>query len=170
MMRQQILHALPLNILAEKVPLANKDGENSLKSQAVVWFENLPDLILHYPAKHKATSTLSWHDGALPHGRLLVKIGGDHGGGSLKLSFQLGNVTHPNSIKSTNPFLVAAAKDSASNVATSLLPYSRQIASLQELTAENKSTQVTFFVAMGSSARCMVFLGQAAFILASSVT
>ena len=55
--------------------------------------------------------------------------------------------------------------DSASNVATSLLPYSRQIASLQELTSENKSTQVTFFVTMGSSARYMVFLGQAALSL-----
>ena len=117
-MRQQILDALPFDILLK----------------TVVRFENLPDLILHYLAKHKAASTLSWHDGALLHDCLLVKIGGDHGGGSLKFSFQLGNVAHPNSIKNTVPFLVAAAKDSASNVATLLQPYSRQIASLQKLT------------------------------------
>ena len=91
----------------------------------------------------------------LLHDRLLVKIGGDHGGGSLKLSFQLGNVAQLNSIKNTVPFLVAAAMDSASNVATSLQPYSRQIASLQELTSENKSTQVTFFCDYGL--QCQVY-------------
>ena len=57
MMRQQILDALPFDILAEKVPLANDDGEISLKT--VVRFENLPDLILHYLAEHKAALTLS---------------------------------------------------------------------------------------------------------------
>ena len=124
-MRQQFLEALLFGILTEKVPFSNRDDEISLKS--VVRLENISDLILHHLAENKAAWTLTCHDGALSKDRIWEKIGAYHGGGSLKLSFKLSNVAHSNLNKNTIPFLVAAVKDSASNVATLLQPYSRQI-------------------------------------------
>ena len=40
-----------------------------------------------------------WHDGHIAENLLYVKLGGDHGQGSLKFEFQLANVVKPNSSK-----------------------------------------------------------------------
>ena len=42
---------------------------------------------------------LTWHNGKIPQDKLFVKIGGDHGQGSMKFEFQLANVIKPNSSK-----------------------------------------------------------------------
>ena len=44
---------------------------------------------------------LIWHDGMIPQDEIWVKIGGDKGGGSFKMSFQICNVSHPNSVENT---------------------------------------------------------------------
>ena len=41
------------------------------------------------------------HDGAIPESEVWVKFGGDKGGGSVKLNFQMVNVPHPNSVNNT---------------------------------------------------------------------
>ena len=40
-----------------------------------------------------------------------IKIGGDDGGGSFKLSYQIGNVSHPNSTDNTLVFSIFEPKD-----------------------------------------------------------
>ena len=120
-MREQISKDLPFELSAELVPLSNKSGEIELKP--VVKFPDLSDLILHYLSQHKTGGILSWHDGALPDDEVWIKIGGDHGGGSFKMSFQLANVKSPNATRNTVPFVVFAAPDSASNLATMIKPY-----------------------------------------------
>ena len=44
---------------------------------------------------------LTWHDGTIPQDEIWVKIRGDKGGGSFKMSFQICNVPHPNSVENT---------------------------------------------------------------------
>ena len=40
---------------------------------------------------------LTWHEGKIPADEIWVKLGGDKGGGSFKMVFQICNVEHPNS-------------------------------------------------------------------------
>ena len=35
------------------------------------------------------TQALTWHDGSIPRDEIWVKLGGDKGGGSFKMSFQV---------------------------------------------------------------------------------
>ena len=58
-----------------------------------------------------------------------IKIGGDKGGGSFKMSLQLANVTHPNSVKNT---FVFEASDSVTNLHIGLDMYRDQINALSE--------------------------------------
>lgn len=39
------------------------------------------------------TQTLTWHDGGIPKDEVWVKLGGDKGGGTFKMSFQV-NASH----------------------------------------------------------------------------
>ena len=42
---------------------------------------------------------LSWHDGLIPPNEIWIKLGGDKGGSSVKLSFQMVNTEIPNSVQ-----------------------------------------------------------------------
>ena len=81
----------------------------------------------------------------MPKEEVWIKIGGDHGGGSFKLSFQIANTLHPNAVRSTVPFLVFSAPDSVDNLATAIKPYTAQIQQLQHSMWEGKSVRCTFF-------------------------
>ena len=62
-----------------------------------------------------------------------VKIGGDHGDGSFKLSYQITNVSHPNSTDNTVVFSIFEAKDYRSNVKIGLTRFQEQINALQTM-------------------------------------
>ena len=61
-----------------------------------------------------------------------VKIGGDHGGGSFKLSYQIANVSHSNSTDNT-VYSIFEAKDHRSNVKIGLTRFREQINALQTM-------------------------------------
>ena len=50
-------------------------------------------------------------DGDAFHDEIHVKIGGDHGGGSFKISYQLCNTSKPNNKDNTVVFSLFEAKD-----------------------------------------------------------
>ena len=62
-----------------------------------------------------------------------VKIGGDHGGSSFKLSYQISNVSHPNSTDNTVVFSIFEAKDYRNNVKIGLTRFQEQINALQTM-------------------------------------
>ena len=62
-----------------------------------------------------------------------VKIGGDHGGGSFKLSYQIANVSHPNNTDNTVVFSIFEAKDYRSNIKIGLTRFRTQINALQAM-------------------------------------
>ena len=88
-MHQQLAKEVLFELSAEMLPLANKGG--TVKMKPVIRFPDI-DLIHHCLAQHQAAMSLCWHNGALPADEIWVKIGGDHGGGSIEFSFQLANV------------------------------------------------------------------------------
>ena len=150
-MRQQAKTALPTELIAEEVPLADKSGSISLKP--MVRFPSIPERVLHYITQHKRVESLCWHT-EKSQAEVWIKLGGDHGGGSFKLSFQLGNTHHPNLVKNPVPFLIFAAKDTAANLATTFLPYSDQVMALQRQKWEGRTIHVLMFGDYGFLCTC----------------
>ena len=68
---------------------------------------------------------------AIPADEVWVKVGGDHGGGSFKMSFQVTSVDNPNSERNTVVFCLYEANDSHPNVKSVLARYKEQIKLLQ---------------------------------------
>ena len=62
-----------------------------------------------------------------------VKFGGDHGGGSFKMSYQIVNTNKPNSKSNTTVFSLFEAKDYLVNLKVGLGRFSQQIDSLQTI-------------------------------------
>lgn len=120
-MRETISEELPFELSTEPVPLTSRMGNIELRT--VIRFPGIKGLMPHYLDQHKLAKTLSWHEGAFLTTEVWLKLGGDHGGGSLKLSFQLANVKNPSSVKNTIPFLVFRAPDSTGNLATTVKLY-----------------------------------------------
>ena len=66
----------------------------------------------------------------IPQDEIWVKIGGDKGGGSFKMSFQICNVPHPNSVQNTSVITAFQAGDSAINLHVALDRYKDQVKDL----------------------------------------
>ena len=77
---------------------------------------------------------LTWHGGVIPEDEIWVKLGGDKGGGSFKMSFQICNVLHPNSPNNTCVFCAYEAPDNPSNLRIALERYCDQVNSLESKT------------------------------------
>ena len=63
-----------------------------------------------------------------------VKVGGDKGGGSFKMSFQVGNISTPNAPENTHVFAIYEGHDSATNLHICLDQYRDQIKEISEST------------------------------------
>ena len=61
-----------------------------------------------------------------------LKIGGDHGGGNYKMSFQVANVVNPNRKDNTVVFSIFEAKAYCVNIKLALERFKIQIKELQE--------------------------------------
>lgn len=73
---------------------------------------------------------LTWGE-AIPSTELWVKLGGDKGGSSFKMNFQIVNVPHPNSIQNTCVFAAFEAPDSKTNLHIALERYQGPVSLLQ---------------------------------------
>lgn len=76
---------------------------------------------------------LTWHDGVIPEDEIWIKIGGDKGGGSFKMNFQICNVDCCNSKTNTCIFCIFLAYDSVTNLHIGLDRYVDQIKELQAM-------------------------------------
>ena len=56
-----------------------------------------------------------------------IKIGGDHGGGTFKISLRVLNLERPNSRNNTNVILCFASKDYHGNLDRTLAPFKSQM-------------------------------------------
>ncbi len=92
--------------------------------------------------KHTRVHLLSLHVSRLgrlkdqkliPPGEIWLKIGGDKGGKTMKLNFQILNTLHPNSPTNTCVFAAFEASDTRSNTLIALERYQAQIQELKGL-------------------------------------
>ena len=82
---------------------------------------------------HFRNGRLTWNN-AIPENEVHIKLGGDAGGGSFKMAFQIANLRHPNSKTNTVVFAMFHAKDSWANLKTALMKYKEQVNTLKEAT------------------------------------
>ncbi len=71
---------------------------------------------------------------AIPSTELWLKLGGDKGGSSFKMNFQIVNVQHPNSIQNTCVFTAFEAPDTKTNLHITLERYQGPVSLLQNHT------------------------------------
>ena len=67
----------------------------------------------------------------IPESKVHIKIGGDAGGGTFKMAFQVANLAKPNSKFNTVVFNIFEAKDTWANLKTGLSIYKEQIETLK---------------------------------------
>ena len=73
---------------------------------------------------------LTWHDGDIQADEIWIKIGGDKGGSSFKMNFQIVNTQQPSSSKHTCIFAAVEAPDSITNLHMALDGYKDQMKAL----------------------------------------
>lgn len=66
---------------------------------------------------------ITWHEGAIPEDEMWLKLGGDKGGGTFKMCFQLLNVPSPNASDNTCAFTMFEAPDTYTNLQIGLQRY-----------------------------------------------
>ena len=76
---------------------------------------------------------MTWNN-AIPEQEVHLKLGGDAGGGSFKMAFQIANLKHPNSKTNTVVFAMFHAKDTWTNLKTALMKYREQVNILNKAT------------------------------------
>ena len=104
---------------------------------------NLVGYVLKYMDELNENNLL--YDGGIPASEIHLKIGGDHGGQSFKMSFQVANVHNPNKPENSVIFSVMEAKDYKSNLRLCLERFRRQIEQFKKVTWQGRKFVVFFF-------------------------
>ena len=87
---------------------------------------------------------MTWHNGYIPEHQIWVKVGGDHGKGSFKMTMQIANLAKPNSKQNTILIAIAKIKDTYNNAHTLVHHMKARIEALTHLEWEGK--KIVFFL------------------------
>eukprot|EP00731_Ephydatia_muelleri_P032533 Em0024g77a len=98
---------------------------------AVVYIPDVVLKVVDLLEENQRTGRLTWHDGVIPASEIWLKLGGDKGGSSFKMNFQIVNVAAPNSVHNTCVFCCFEADDTVTNLRIALDRYKDQVAHLQ---------------------------------------
>ena len=94
-----------------------------------VFVNNLSKLIIDYLEEYDKLGMLT--NSQVPENEIWIKVGGDHGGDSFKLSFQIVNVSKPNSKTNTVMFFLGKFKDSRHNLGETFKLFKTELEELQ---------------------------------------
>ena len=83
--------------------------------------------------------SLTWHDGAIPENDISVKVGGDHGQGSLKFSLAIVNTKNPNTEDINVLIGMACIKESRENMEIFLESVRNQLVDVSNLVWNEKT-------------------------------
>ena len=123
----------------------NPDTQTTeLRDTPIAYIDNLPAFVRQLLEKYKNENMLTSHE-FIPDDEIWLKIGGDHGGGSMKLMLQVANVQKPNSKHNTFLICIANAKDTHSNLKKIFEPCLRDIEELKEMTWQGKRVRLFMF-------------------------
>ena len=126
-----------VDIGSEMVQAVSMDDSNTrrLAPAAFAWVRNLLALICQHLNNLSKRNLLTHHvtkgGRSLPKDEIWLKIGGDKGGGSFKMAFQVANQLRPNSADHTIVFACLEADDNIPNMHVALDAYKPVISELQ---------------------------------------
>ncbi|KAL5473856.1 hypothetical protein EMCRGX_G028418 [Ephydatia muelleri] len=106
-------------------------GGEELRVAALVYIPDVVLKVVDLLEENQRTGRLTWHDGVIPASEIWLKLGGDKGGGSFKMNFQIVNVAAPNSVHNTCVFCCFEVDDTVTNLHIALDRYKDQVAHLQ---------------------------------------
>ena len=132
---------------AELVPLSVRSHVTrtiSVELKPWAYLYNLVGHVLHRLDELEQQSALVAHS-FIPSDEIHVKIGGDHGDTSFKMSYQIANVARPNSKENTVVFSIFEGKDTKANLRTCLERFRPQIRMLEKVKWMGKSIKVFMF-------------------------
>ena len=132
-------------LCCEEIPASvRKEGKMVIKLRPWSYIYNLVGYVLKYLNDLKINNLL-YHHQFIPSSEIHLKIGGDHGGGSFKMSFQIGNVKNPNKPENTVIFSIMEAKDIKSNLMLCLERFRLHIEKMKKIKWDDKDFVVFLF-------------------------
>lgn len=87
-------------------------------------------LLINICKCHCRAGNITWHEGIIQEKQIWIKIGGDKGGGSFKMVFEIANLKNPNAVYNTVVFSLFEAGDTPHNLSLGLKGYDDVIKSL----------------------------------------
>ena len=118
--------------------LVNEDKSEVEKPTAVGWIEDVTKLVTQLLGQYDKKAKLTWHNDTIPQDEIWVNVGGDHDGGSFKLTLQIANIANPNSKHNTCLLLIANRKNIPENLCRLLSLFNEQFTTLQTTWREKK--------------------------------
>ena len=126
------------SIRSEEIPaLVLRAKKTSIELRPWCYIYNLVAYVLRYLDDLKSNNKLYDHP-FIPQTEIHLKIGGDHGCNSFKMSCQIGNVQKPNKPENTFIFSIAQAKDYKSNLMMCLRRFIPQVEQFKKLKWNDK--------------------------------
>ena len=123
-------------------PLKDRSNQYKVCSAPLAYIEDFPSHVLNLLDMLDENGLLLFESDIED---IHLKIGGDHGGNSFKMSFQIVNMKKPNSKENTMVFAMFEAKDYRSNLEIALNMYKQQIDDLQLMKWKNRNIKVFMF-------------------------
>ena len=105
---------------------------------------NLTSFMIELITKYNEHGQLNW-DCGIPDDEIWVKLGGDHGGGSFKLTVQVCNLDNTNSKLNTIAFACCKAKDYYQNLKDICSHYISDLNCLSQATWKDKKIKVFLY-------------------------
>ena len=136
------LSAHKIDILDKDFEFTNDDGDVITKTTPLLKISDLKTFTINLLNKLTHKNLLTWHDGVIPSDEIWVKIGGDHGRDSFKVSFQIANVHKPNSKHYTFMIGFAKVKDTPSNLKLIFDDFKEDIENLDGMEWEGKKIKL----------------------------
>ena len=148
--RQERNKMLARNLKEDKISAVEKNESKDKKNQfthfkaPVVFVENLTKFACELLNEYQEGNKLIWHEG-MPKDEIWIKVGGDHGGKSLKLCMQICNLQCPNAKENTVVFSCTTAKDYHHNLEQLTKLHTEQLNNLQNTQWNGKTIKVFLF-------------------------
>ncbi|XP_065664909.1 uncharacterized protein LOC136086617 [Hydra vulgaris] len=92
----------------------------------------------------ESCKSLHYHE-FFPEKEIQIKIGGDYGGGSFKMTYQVANTINPNSKDNTIVFSIFEAKDYQINIKVAISRFEKEIEDLQKMKYKDRNIRVFIF-------------------------
>ena len=113
------------HLYAKKIQLEFKNDLDEMETRPtpIVGVKNIKNFLFERIESYYDHGLLTWHqskNGTLPLDRIFVKVGGDKGQGSMKLTLQVCNVPKPNSPDNTLIITQFEANDTYANLAVTM--------------------------------------------------